>query len=213
MNDDWRVQIETQDGGEALVERLSAADLEHDLSRAFEDRLIVSRDGDTVFVYAGTRAQAEGARESIGKLADEHGWSLAIDLRRWHHEAEEWEDPDKPLPESDAAKAVEHEELIASERQEVEEGAPAPFEVRVDLPSRHDAVRFEELLRAEGLPAVRRWKYLVLGAADEDDARALATRIEGEAPAGSAVTVEGSGSLAYAERPANPYAIFGGLGQ
>ncbi len=213
MNDDWRLQIETKDGGEALVERLHSAELEHELSDAFHDRLIVSREGDTVFVYAGTREQAEAARDSIGKLAAEHGWNLGVDFKHWHPEAEEWEDPDKPLPESDAAKVAEHEELIATERKEVEEGAPAQFEVRVDLPSRHEAVRFEELLRAEGLPAVRRWKYLVLGAADEDDAKVLATRIEGEAPAGSVVTVEGSGSVAYAERPTSPYAIFGGLGQ
>lgn len=212
MNDDWRLQIETKDGGEALVEHLRAAELEHDLSRAFHDRLIVSREGDTVFVYAGTRAQAEGARDSIGKLAGEHGWSLEVDFKHWHPEAEEWEDPDKPLPDSDAARVAEHEELIATERKEVEAGAPAPFEVRIDLPSLHDAGRFEDQLRAEGLPAVRRWKYLVLGAADEDDARVLAKRIEGEAPEGSVVTVEGSGSLAYAERPPNPYAIFGGLG-
>ena len=68
------------------------------------------------------------------------------------------------------------------------------------------------MLRAEGLPAVRRWKYLVVGATDEDSAKALATRLEGEAPAGSKVTVEGSGQVAYDERPANPFAMFGGLG-
>ncbi len=92
-----------------------------------------------------------------------------------------------------------------------ESGEPE-FEVRVDLPSHREAVRFAEHLRAEGLPAVRRWKYLVVGATDEDGARALATRLESEAPSGSEVVVEGSGQVAYAERPANPFAVFGGLG-
>ena len=59
---------------------------------------------------------------------------------------------------------------------------------------------------------MRRWKYLVVGAADEDSAKALAARLEAEAPAGSKVTAEGSGKVAWAERPANPFAIFGGLG-
>ncbi|MBA3865076.1 MAG: hypothetical protein H0X42_01815 [Solirubrobacterales bacterium] len=213
MNDDWRLQIEAKDDGEALVEQLQSPELEHELSEAaFHDRLIVSRDGDTVFVYAGTRAQAEAARDAIAKLASGQGWNLAIDFKHWHPEAEEWEEPDAALPENVAARAAEHAELIATERKEVEEGAPAQFEVRVDLPSRHEAARFEELLRAEGLSPVRRWKYLVLGAPDEDDARALATRIEGEAPAESVVTVEGSAAVAYAERPFNPYAIFGGFG-
>ncbi len=214
MNDDWRLQIDVEDGGNgtSLTERLDAAELEHELSEAFHDRLIVSADGPRVFVYAGTREQAEQARELIARLAETHGWTVATALTHWHPEAEEWEDPDLPLPESDAARVAEHARLIAAEREQLEEKGAPEFEVRVDLPSHRDAVRFAELLRAEGLPAVRRWKYLVVGAADEDSARALATRLEGEAPPASRVTVEGSGKVAYAERPANPFAVFGGLG-
>jgi hypothetical protein len=214
MNDDWRLQIDVDDEGDgaSLSERLDAAELEHELSAAFHDRLIVSRDGPRVFVYAGTRKGAEQARDLIAKLAGEHGWKLDLSLTHWHPEAEEWEDPDLPLPESDAAKVAEHAELIAAERRHRKETGEPEFEVRVDLPSHRDAAHFAELLRAEGLPAVRRWKYLIVGAADEDAAKALATRLEGEAPAGSKVGVEGSGQVAYAERPANPFAVFGGLG-
>ncbi len=214
MNDDWRLQIEAEDEGqgESLVERLEPDELEHELDDAFHDRLIVSREGSTVFVYAGTRAQADSARAFIDKLAAKHSWSVGADLRHWHPAAAEWEAPDVPLPEDDAARVAEHEELIAAERQKVAASGVPDFEVRVDLPSHHEAVRFAELLEAEGLPAVRRWKYLVVGATDEDAAKELATRLEGEAPAGSRVTVEGSGVVAYAERPANPFAIFGGLG-
>ncbi len=214
MNDDWRLQIDVEDegSGASLSARLNAAELEHELSVAFHDRLIVSVDGPLVFVYAGTREQAEQARDLIAKLAREHGWEVESTLTHWHPDAEEWEDPDLPLPESDAAKVAEHAELIAAERKQMAETGEPEFEVRVDLPSHRDAAHFAELLRAEGLPAVRRWKYLVVGAADEDSARGLATRVEGEAPAGSRVTVEGSGQVAYAERPANPFAVFGGLG-
>ena len=195
-----------------LTERLNAAELEHELSEAFHDRLIVSGDGPRVFVYAGTREQAERARDLIADLAKAHSWAIESELTHWHPEAEEWEDPDLPLPEGDAARVAEHEELIATERKQLAKTGEPEFEVRVDLPSHREAVRFAELLRAEGLPAVRRWKYLVVGATDEDSARELATRLEGEAPAGSKVTVEGSGQVAYAERPANPFAVFGGLG-
>lgn len=146
------------------------------------------------------------------KLAETHGWDLGAELTHWHPEAEEWEDPDLPLPAGDVAKLAEHKELIAAERRQLAETGEPEFEVRVDLPSHREAGRFAELLRAEGLPAVRRWRYLVVGAADEDSARELATRLEGEAPAGSKVTVEGSGRIAYAERPSNPFAVFGGLG-
>lgn len=214
MNDDWRLQIDVEDEGRgtSLSERLDAAELEHELSVAFHDRLIVSVDGPRVFVYAGTREQAEQARDLIAKLAATQEWAITQVLTHWHPEAEEWEDPDLPLPAGDAAKVAEHAELIAAERKQLEETGAPEFEVRVDLPSHRDASRFAESLRAEGLPAVRRWKYLVVGATDEDAAAALAQRLEGEAPAGSKVTVEGSGQVAYAERPANPFAVFGGLG-
>jgi hypothetical protein len=214
MNDEWRLQIDVQGERDAgsLTERLNAAELEHELSEAFHDRLIVSGDGPRVFVYAGTREQAEQARDLIAKLAATHGWKLAAGLTHWHPEAEQWEDPELPLPANDAAKVAEHEELIASERKELQERGEPEFEVRVDLPSHREAVRFAERLRAEGLPALRRWKYLVVGATDEDSARELAKRLEAEAPAGSKVVVEGSGQIAYAERPANPFAVFGGLG-
>jgi hypothetical protein len=168
--------------------------------------------GARVFVYAGTREQAGQARDLIAKLAETHGWAIEIELTHWHPEAEEWEAPDLPLPASDAAQVAEHAELIATERERLAQTGEPEFEVRVDLPSHGDAAHFAELLRAEEVPAVRRWKYLVVGAADEDSARALAARLEGEAPAGSKVTVEGSGQVAYAERPANPFAVFGGLG-
>jgi len=213
MNDEWRLQIDVQEPSQAksLSERLGAAELEHELSEAFSDRLIVSVDGPRLFVYAGTRRQAEQARDLIAALARAHEWEAEATLTHWHPEAEEWEDPDLPLPEGDAARLAEHEKLIAAERAEAERGEPE-FEVRVDLASHGDAARFAEALRAEGLPAVRRWKYLVVGATDEDSARALAARLESEAPGGSEVTVEGSGQVAWAERPPNPFAVFGGLG-
>lgn len=51
-----------------------------------------------------------------------------------------------------------------------------------------------------------------MGATDEDNAKALAERVRGEAPEGSRVSVEGTWAKAYAERPPNPFAVLGGLG-
>lgn len=214
MNDDWRVQIDAPEEGQALllIEVLDAGEDGHELGDAFHDRVIVSRDGARIFLYAGSRGQVERARDHVARQAAKNDWDIEADLKRWHHEAQRWEDPGVPLPDGEAARLAEHEQLVAAERKEVDAGAPPQWEVRVDLPSHGDAVRFEELLRAEEVPAVRRWKYLVVGAADEDTARQLATRLEGEAPPGSTVTVEGSAEVVYDERPPNPFAIFGGLG-
>lgn len=214
MNDDWRLQVDVREEGHAhaLTERLDAEQLEHDLSAAFHDRVVVSRDGARVFLYAGTREQAERARDVIEAEAKQHGWTVDVDFCHWHPTAEDWEDPDKPLPENDAAKLAEHQALMSRELEETAWSGHPEFEVRVDLPSRHDAVRFSEQLREESLPAVHRWKFLLVGAANEDMAKTLAERIRDEAPAGSRVNVEGTWAKAYAERPPNPFAVLGGLG-
>jgi hypothetical protein len=215
MNDDWRLEVNSEDSSHIgpLVERLDARELEHGLSSAFHDRVIVSRDDGEVFLYAGSREQAEAARELVLTLARQHGWKLDVDFKRWHPVAEEWEDPDLPLPEDDAAaKQAEHEVLIAAERQQTEESGHPEYEVRVDLPSLHDASRFADTLRAEGLPVVHRWKFLLIGVTDEDMGKELAERIRSQAPPGSRVGLEGVWAAAYRERPPNPFAVLGGLG-
>jgi hypothetical protein len=212
MNDDWRLQIDLHDEAYArtLTERLDAHQLQHDLSEAFHDRVIVTRDEGRIFLYAGTREQAEKARDAVEADARQHGWAVDVDFRHWHPIAEEWEAPDKPLPSDDAARVAERKELMACEREETEKRGYPEFEVRVDLPSRHDAARLSDQLRSEGLPAVHRWRYLLVGATDEDSAKALAKRIEGEAPGDSRVKVEGTWAAVYAESSRNPFAVLGG---
>jgi hypothetical protein len=213
MNDDWRLQAEPHESGHAraLTERLAAGELAHDLSGAFHDRVIVTRDGDRVFLYAGTRRQAEAAGELVGALAKEHGWQVELELRHWHPVAEEWEDPDAPLPADAAAELAEHEERIAAERHQTEESGQPELEVRIDLPSHGEADRCAERLRGEGLPVVHRSRYVLIGVTDEDAATQLAERLRGELP-GAEVKVEGTWRAAYAEQPPNPFAVLGGLG-
>ncbi|HET9676665.1 MAG TPA: hypothetical protein VFP21_04065 [Solirubrobacterales bacterium] len=215
MNDDWRLQIDFVDEGLAdhLHDRLDAEELEHDLSRAFHDRVIVSRNGTTVFLYAGDREQAEKARDLVERLMREEGEEVEVSFTRWHPEAEEWRPATEPLPGDAEAKAAEHAARVAHERRESEETGHPEYEVRIDLPSRHEAEEFADRLRDEGLPTVHRWKYVLLGAADEDGANELAERIRNEAPSGSSVVVEGTWREAYAERPHSPFWFLGGLAE
>jgi hypothetical protein len=213
MNDEWRLQIDLHDSrhGDELIERMQATELEHDLSTAFADKVIVSRNDDRIFLYAGLKEQIESARELLLALAAKHGWAFDLDLRRWHPIAEDWEDPDKPLPGAGSAETAEREAFMRAEDREAEERGYPQFEVRVDLGSRHEAARFAEQLQGEGLPTVHRWRYLLVGASDEDLAKALAERIRSEAPADSKVAVEGTWKAAYAERGPSPFAFLGGL--
>lgn len=215
MNDDWRLQIDfvAEDLADALHDRLDAEELEHDLSDAFHDRVIVSNNGTTLFLYAGDREQAEKAQKLVERLMEEGGEEVKIDFRRWHPIREEWRPADEPLPDDDAEKRSERQLAIARELKETEERGYPEFEVRVGLPSRHEAKRFSEQLRAEGLPVVRRWKYILIGAIDEEQAKELAERIRTEAPPGSDIAAEGTWQAVYGERPRSPFSFLGGLAQ
>jgi hypothetical protein len=211
-NDDWRLQIDFRDDGplDALQDRLDAEELEHDLSEAFRDRVIVSNNGTTIFLYAGDKAQAERARALVERLCAEDEEEVAIDFRRWHPIAEDWKPADEPVPDEPDEERAERQEAIAREMKETEERGYPEFEVRIDLPSREEAERFAERLRAEGVPVVHRWKYLLVGVVDEEHARELAERLRGEAPVGSQVVAQGSWPGTYA-KVYGPFAFLGGL--
>lgn len=201
MNDDWRLQIDfvAEGAADALQDQLDAEELEHDLSEAFQDRVIVSRNETTIFLYAGDKNQAERARALVEKLAKENEEEITIDFRRWHPLSEIWEPAEKPIPDEPDEEWAERQVAIKRELKETEERGYPLFEVRVDLPSRGEAKRFADQLRADGLQVVRRWKYLLVGAIDEDHASELADRIRTEAPAGSRVMAQGTWQGAYAQ--------------
>jgi hypothetical protein len=212
-NDDWRLQVDfrAEDARDALLYQLDARELEDDLSEAFHDRVIVSLNGTTIFLYAGDREQAERARDLVERLTQEDEEEVDVDFRRWHPISQEWEPVDKPLPEDDAARAAEYQTRIAKERQETEEQGYPRFEVRVEFPSWDEAGEFADRLRVEGLPTVHRWRYVLVGAPDEVSAKELGERIRNEAPAEGKVTVEYSHEEIADDLPRNPFAFLGSL--
>ncbi|MGH2940108.1 MAG: hypothetical protein ACRDPE_18525 [Solirubrobacterales bacterium] len=215
MNDDWRLQIDLDDAGVSgqINDHLRAAELEHDLETAFDQRVIVSHEGERIFLYAGDRDQLDRAQRVVQGQLDQKGWDAKFELRHWHEVAEDWEEPDASEPTTAAEKEAEHERLMKTEDEETaERGGLAEFEVRVEFPSHREARDFAKKLEDEGLKPVRRWRYMVVGAADEDAANELADRIRAEAPADSKVTAEGSLAVAWRERPPSPFFWLGGLG-
>ena len=214
MNDDFRVRVRFGERRQAAVlgDRLERGELEHELARGATDRVVVSIDDRDVFLYAATRDQADAAATAVAGLAQREGWDAHVEVRRWHPVAEDWEDPDTPLPESDTQLAAEQAERIAQERAESAAWGFPEYEVRLELRSHRDTVALDEQLRAEGLRSLRRWHYLLIGAADEQQAQALADRLGAEAPPGTTVSVEASLRAIAHETPANPFAVLGGLG-
>jgi hypothetical protein len=214
VSDDWRLRIHLSESGRGrlMAENLAAAELEHELAEALADRAAVSHDEDDVFVYAATRQDAERAAELARSVASQRGWDVASEVTRWHPEAEEWEPPDTPLPSTPEEHAGEHAERIEHEQEESQEQGYAEFEVRIQCGSRSEAVDLQERLRSQGIPSLRRWRYLLVGASDEDAAQALAQRLSSEVPADARITVEATARAVNELVPANPFALFGGLG-
>ncbi len=215
MNDDWRLRIDL--GDESHARELTRALEEHtpeagEGTGSIDERVIVTHDGAEVFCYSGTREQAEHSRQEVQALAGRHGWQAAFELRHWHPTAEQWEDPDKPLPHSDAQLQQERRERIAQERADSAADGYPDFEVRVHCASHRDASALARKLEDEDIPFTQRWTTVLVGATDEDSANALASRLRAQAPEGSTVTTEGNLRAVYDERPGRRFWLLGGLG-
>jgi len=194
VNDDWRIRIELEEEhAEGLLDRLGldlGSEARHLADELQGRRLVVSRDDETLFVYAGSRAEAERAHDVIEAQLREDGAEARVGrIEHWLADEDRWDD--EPPQEFEA-------------EQEVRDEGLSPWEVRVEASSPQEAQALGDKLQAEGHGVVRRHTYVLVGAATEEEARELAKRLHGEA--------EASGELVYETLPQNPFVIFGGLG-
>ena len=194
MNDDWRIRIELGEAvhADTLLGRLGldlGSDEAQRLAKELQGhRLAVSNDEDTVFVYVDSAAQADQARKIVEAELGDEGIEAEVITERWLPDDERWSG--EPTQET--------------WEQEVIDQGHAPWEVRVELPSHEEADELADELQREGFDVLRRWRYLIIGAGSEEEARALAKRVHGDAEPG--------GEVVWEVAPQNPFAVFGGLG-
>jgi hypothetical protein len=188
-DDDWRVTVTLhEDGGvQRALQAVHEHEIEDDVRRRLGQRIAVSADGPRVFLYAGTEEAAREADRVVRDVLARRQLQAGFALDRWHPVEQEWEDASVPLPVTAQERAAEHERRVADETQESLATGQAEWEVRVELPSHADAVELAGRLQAEGHPVVRRWKYVVAGANNEDEAKALAESIKTEVSAEASV--------------------------
>jgi hypothetical protein len=213
VHDDWRLQVTLAGSAhaEALSGRLAAGELSQDVRHELGDAIVVSHDGSDVFLYADTHAALRAAERIVREDLAKHGWSGEIVASRWHEDAEDWEPADAPAATTAAQREAEHAQLMQREDAESAAFGFPEFEARASLPTRHAARDLSERLTGEDVPNVRRWRHVIVGADDEDAARAWADRLRAESPAGTEVTVEGT--FAYVERAApTPFKGIAALG-
>jgi hypothetical protein len=216
VQDDFRIRVElSREQAHELLRALEEHERNGGADSPSPEHVVVSHEDGHVFLYADSSAEAARAQGTLEAILSEKGISAQVSSSHWHPEEERWEDVSVALPSTPAEHAAEHERLEGLEAEESERAGHAGWEVRVTLPTHHDAHVFAERLAAEGIPVQRHWRHLALGAEDEDDARALAERLRSEAPQGSSLEVEGAAWDAWTavNAPARPFAIFGGLAQ
>jgi hypothetical protein len=216
MHDEFRIRVELQQGEVArLIKALEEVEHSAGHDTPTPRHVAVSHDAGHVFLYVDSSESAAWARDTVEKLLAELHTEGKLSSWRWHPEEDRWEDASLALPTTTAEHAAEHARLERLETEESGQARHAGWEVRVTLPTHHDARAFAERLAAEGIPVQRHWRHLSLGAEDEDDAHALAERLRSEAPQGSTLDVEGAAWDAWVtvNAPAGPFAFFGGLAQ
>jgi hypothetical protein len=192
--DDFRIRVELEGAEHAhgLLERLGRgprSEIDELVRELREDRLVVSRDEHVVYVYADAAAQAERARQLVEAELAEHRLAASVGpVERWLDDEDRWDT----------------EPVGPDVEEELTDRGMAPWEVRVECDSHRDAEQLADRLEAEGYDVLRRWRYVILGAASEEEAAELAARLHGEA--------EPTSALVWEVMPSNPFVVFGGLG-
>ncbi len=109
---------------------------------------------------------------------------LTADIRttRWHPLEEAWKDASLALPRTEAERTREREQRDERERREAEAEGEYDWHVHVRASSRDEAERLEERLRDRQLHVERRWRYLTVGAPNEEQASELASGMRDDFP-------------------------------
>src|SRR5262245_21412514 len=190
--DDWRIRIELEGehaGGVLEGLGFDLGSKVRELAKELEaERLAVSRDDDTIFVYASSRLQADQARKVIeAELEETRIEPLVVRIEHWLADEERWDDEPKD----------------ETWEEEVLDSGYARWEVRAECSTHEDADALADRLEQDGRDVVRRWTYVLVGASTREEAQELAQQLHGE--------VEAGGEVVYEAMPRNPFAIFGGL--
>jgi hypothetical protein len=194
--DDWRVTISVSGGTDAgqAQQSFSLRQAEEDIRGQVGRGIAVGAGDGQVFLYAGTGTAARDAGRVARDVLAGHGIAAESAVHRWHPIEEQWEDPGLPMPQTKAEREAEHQRLADAETAESHATGIAQWDVRVELGSHRQAVALARKLESEGRAVARRWKFLLVGASNEDEARELAGQVRQQAPPGTAVMVEQAGA-------------------
>ena len=126
MAEDWRVIVDFDDE-ETARSSPSGSPPSSSLPTSetgWELRVVVSREGPRVFLYADTEERARAALEAVTRHLESEGRNAISSFERWHPVEQDWEDVSVPLPSTDEEIQAEHDRQQRREAAEsLERGA------------------------------------------------------------------------------------------
>jgi hypothetical protein len=183
-DEDWRVEVELDDEehGYSLGERLRALDLDDEARKRLGREVIVTRDGSRLFLYTATHEEAQEAARVVEELTAAETLTAQIHTTRWHPVEEDWKDASLPLPRTPSEEGLERQTREERERQEVAAGGDYDWQVHVQARDRTEAAALEQRLLERRLPVKRRWRFLTIGALTEEQADGITSAVRAEFP-------------------------------
>ena len=101
-SDEYRVEVDIHESVHGkLSERLRSFDLNDEVAERLGDRVIVTRDGEHLYVYTQTADAATEAAKVVADVLAEDELEADIRRRRWNPEERFWQDADEPLAHAD----------------------------------------------------------------------------------------------------------------
>src|SRR5688500_1626728 len=124
-SDDFRLEIDLHEALHGLGDRLRSLDLDDDVQERLGDRVIVTRDGERMYVYTQTAEALHEAERVVSEVLAEDWLEAKPRRRRWNPSARFWQDADEPLADDDEAPPD-------YARKASEEGVPNPLFVFIE---------------------------------------------------------------------------------
>jgi hypothetical protein len=103
-DDEFRVEVDIHESVHGHVaERLRTLDLDDEVQKRLGDRVVVTRDGEKMFVYTQTAESARAAEDVVRQVLADEGIEGDVRRRRWNADDRFWQDADEAVePDPDA---------------------------------------------------------------------------------------------------------------
>ena len=126
MADEFRLEIDLHDALHGLGDRLRSLDPDDDVQERLGDRVIVTRDGERMYVYTQSAEAAIEAERVVKEVLADDRLAAEVPRRRWNPSERVWQDADEPLSVAADPSPPDYA------RRAAEEGVPNPLFVYIE---------------------------------------------------------------------------------